>query len=74
MSSKGSYETAYARILAHKWIQMGEGAGVRTPHPPEKSQNTGFFCNTGPDPLKNLKATKPAFNVGPVSARQRNAI
>ena len=27
-----------------------------------------FLCNTvntGPDPLKNHKATKPAFNVGP---------
>ena len=34
----------------------------------------GFLCNTGPDPLKKRKATKPAFNVGPSSARQRNAI
>ena len=25
----------------------------------------GFLSNTGPDPLKNLKATKLAFNVGP---------
>ena len=32
------------------------------------------FSNTGPDPLKNHKATKPAFNVGQSSARQRNAI
>ena len=30
--------------------------------------------NTGPDPLKNCKATKLAFNVGPLSARQRIAI
>ena len=29
---------------------------------------------TGPDPLKNHKATKPTFNVVPLSARQRNAI
>ena len=28
----------------------------------------GFLSNTGPDPLKNHKATKPAFNVGPSSA------
>ena len=28
--------------------------------PPEKSQkNAGFLSNTGPDPLKNHKATKP---------------
>ena len=48
------------------------GQGVRTT--PEKSQNIGFLSNAGPDPLKNHKATKPAFNVGPSSARQRNAI
>ena len=40
--------------------------------PPEKSQNIGFRSNTGPDPLKNGKATKPAFNLGPSSLRQRN--
>ena len=33
-----------------------------------------FHSNIGPDPLKNHKATEPAFNVGPSSARQRNAI
>ena len=33
----------------------------------------GLFV-TGPDPLENYKATKPAFNIGPVSAHQRNAI
>ena len=27
------------------------------------------LSNTGPDPLKNQKATKPTFNVGPSSAR-----
>ena len=48
----------------------GRGSGL----PPEKITNIGFLCNTGPDPLKNHKATKPAFNVGPSSARQRNAI
>ena len=34
----------------------------------------GFLSNTGPDPLKNHKATKPAFSVGPSSVHQRNAI
>ena len=33
-----------------------------------------ILSSTGPDPLKNKKAIKPAFNVGPSSARQRNAI
>ena len=29
-------------------------------------KNIGFLSNTGPEPLKNHKATKPAFNgVGP---------
>ena len=39
------------------------------------TKNLGFLskkCNTSPDPLKNHKATKPAFNVGPSSPRQRN--
>ena len=51
------------------------GGGTRGPDPPipEKSQNIGFSSNTDPDPLK-IAATKPAFNVGPSSARQRNAI
>ena len=31
----------------------------------ENHKNIGFLSNTGPDPLKNHKATKPAFNVGP---------
>ena len=34
----------------------------------------GFLSNTDPDPLKNHKATKPAFNGGLSSARQRIAI
>ena len=46
--------------------------GVRTPLKNQK--NMGFHSNTGPDPLKKHKATKPAFNIGQPSARQRNAI
>ena len=48
------------------------GQGVRTP--PEKSQNIGVVSDTGLDPPTIYKATKPASNVGPSSARQRNAI
>ena len=40
------------------------GQGVLTPNP-ENHENIGFLYNTGPDPLKNHKANKPAFNVGP---------
>ena len=53
----------------HARIQRGDkGSG-----PPEQSQNIGFPSNIGLDPLKNHKDTKPAFTVGPSSARQRNA-
>ena len=49
------------------------GQGVRTP-PPPKGKKIGFLSNTGPDPLKNRKATRPEFNVRPSSGRQQNAI
>ena len=45
--------------------------GTGGPDPPLKNhQNLGFPSKTGPDPtgpnpLKNHKATKPEFNVGP---------
>ena len=48
-----------------------EGGGGKGSGPPE----IGFPSNNGPDPLKNHEARKPAFNIGPSSARQRrNAI
>ena len=64
-------------ILLAKFMGGSGGgeAGVPKSPPPGKSQNTGFLRNTGPpNRPKNHKATKPAFNVGPSSARQRNAI
>ena len=48
--------------------------GAWGPDPPEKSQSymcIGFLGDIVQDPLKNHNATKPAFNVGPPSARQR---
>ena len=44
------------------------------PLPLKNHKNIGFPCNTGPDLLNTHKATKPAFNVGPSSARQRHDI
>ena len=41
----------------------GTGAPDPPPPPPENHKNIGFlisYSNTGPDPLKNHKATKPA--------------
>ena len=52
--------------MIHGRIQRGGGGGAGGPEPPEKSQNIGSLCNSGPDPLKNHKATKPAFNDGPI--------
>ena len=43
---------------------MGRSGGGGGGDPLWKSQKIGFISNTGPDPLKNHKATKPAFNVG----------
>ena len=45
------------------------GTGVQTPLKHHKKYR--FLSNTDPDPLKNHKATKPAFNIGSSSARQR---
>ena len=51
-------------------FKMGE-LGVRPDPPPpllpENHKNIGLHSNNCPDPLKNRKATKPAFNVGPLS-------
>ena len=39
----------------------------------ENHKAIGFLSITVPNPLENHKASKPAFNVGPLSARQRFA-
>ena len=53
--------------IGFAWTDPEGGTGG--PDPP-----IGFLSITGPDPLKNRKATKLAFNVRPSSARQRKAI
>ena len=52
----------------------GVTRGMDPPPPLKNQKNIGFSSNTGLAPLKNHKATKPAFNVGPSSACQQNAI
>ena len=44
-------------------------------HPPhlKNRKNIRFLSFTSPDPLNNHKVTKPASNVGPSLARQRDA-
>ena len=64
-SQKGRLNEHHGRIQRGTW-------GSR---PPLKiTKNIGFLSNSGPDPLKNHKATKPVFNVGLLLARQQNAI
>ena len=41
-----------------------EGGTGGPSSPLENHKNIGCLSNTGPDPLKNHKSTKPAFNVG----------
>ena len=57
-------------LYIHARFQRG-GGGCG----PMGNHNTiGFLSNTGSEPTKTRKATKSAFNVGPQSAGQRNAI
>ena len=65
----------YFVVLSSFAMGRSRGEGGRGSVIPLKShKHIGFHSNTGPDPLENHKATKPAFNVGPSSARKRNAI
>ena len=58
--------------------EVGTGGPDTAPPTPEKSQNIGFLSNTGPDPLKNHKATKPAFQfwalIGTPAKRHLNGV
>ena len=47
------------------WANPDGGTGGLDPL--ENHKNIRFLSNTGPDSLKNYKATTPAFNVGPSS-------
>ena len=51
------------KVSAQSRVDRESGTGG--PDPPK---NIGFICITSPDPLKNKKNTKAAFNVGPSSA------
>ena len=67
-----------SHCLQYQLPMWADPEGVGRPDPPpllKNHKNIGFpKSNICPDPLNNHKATKPAFNVGPTSARQRNAI
>ena len=60
-------------LPCYSWAdQEGEDRGSGPP--PEKPQSYRVSKQYLPESPKNRKVTKPAFNVGPSSARQRNAI
>ena len=61
-------------IIYDAWVDPEGDRGSGPPSRKVTKIHAGFLSNTGPDPLKNHKASRPAFNVGPLSARQRNAI
>ena len=57
---RSTFSHAHLLDVCHARIQMGPD-----PPPPENHRNIWFPSNTGSDPLKNHKATKPAFNERP---------
>ena len=63
-------------VRSHARIKRGDSPPPPPPPPPhlKNHKNIEYLNNTGLDPLKFSKTTKPAFNVGSSSARQRNAI
>ena len=62
------------RARVEAWADPRGGGDSGSGPPLKNHKNIGFLINTGPDSLKNHKATKPAFNFGPPSAHQGNAI
>ena len=77
--SAGFGEVLLALILGcYGRIQRGDGGPdpllLPPPPPPEKSQKFRVSKQYWSRSPENHKATKPAFNVGPVSTRQRKAI
>ena len=60
-------------ITAWADIKRGSRGGTGGLNPLKNHKAIGFLSN-GPDPLKIYIATKPAFNVGPSSVGQQNAI
>ena len=62
------------KYIVHARIQNWGGGGQWVRIPPKDHKAIRFLINTGPDPMKNHKATKPAYHVWPSSTRQRNAV
>ena len=52
----------------------GWGVGQGVWNPSKNHKAIVFVSNAVPDHMKNDRATKSAFHVGPTSARQRNSV
>ena len=64
------YKSEIFGVAVHSCVlPEGEGCGSMGNH-----NTIGFLSNTGSEPTKTRKASKSAFNVGPQSAGQGNAI
>ena len=60
----------YNHLVEENSYADPEGGGDRVSGPPLKNlKSIGFLSKIGTKPLEVHKATKPAFNVGPSSAR-----
>ena len=75
----GFSKVLLALILGcHGRIQRGVGRGSGPPPPLKKHKKLGFLSNTGPDLLKNHKATKNSFQcwaiIGPQAKRHLNGV
>ena len=60
-------------IMNFAWAEREGGGRGPGPSPLKNHKNIEFLSNTGPEHLK-IKKLPMLFNVGPSSARQRNAI
>ena len=62
--------TSSCYMYSLSWADPDGGKGV------QNHKTIGLLINTGPDPMEitKLQCTKSAFNVGPSSASQRNAM
>ena len=58
------FQKARSFVSFHGRKPERETGGPDPPLPLKIKKNIGFLSNTGTNPLKNHKATKPAFNVG----------
>ena len=61
-------------ILSMRVSRGDGGQGSAPSHRGKSRKYIEFLNSTGPDPLKKRISTKSAFNVGALSAYQRNAI